>query len=237
MSSSPLIEVVFEVRFKPKNNFATELLIAINQTFGNQLSIIHADGLQFPADIKAQQNDFYYIPSYKINYALFSLLISDGSLVVVKNTLDATYEGWDSFKRIPLQILGILKSKDRISDIHRFSLKYTNLIQTKSALKDLNLSLKIDNEDLQENAKLTLRTEIRDNGFVSLTDISSDVELENISDVSGEVRRLSGALFIIDVINNNGIYDFQNADAEFSEGLEVLHNKANQIYSKIYKEQ
>lgn len=90
---------------------------------------------------------------------------------------------------------------------------------------------------MQENAKLTLRTEIRDNGFVSLTDISSDVELENISDVSGEVRRLSGALFIIDVINNNGIYDFQNADAEFSEGLEVLHNKANQIYSKIYKEQ
>ncbi|MDC4627426.1 TIGR04255 family protein, partial [Acinetobacter baumannii] len=60
MSSSPLIEVVFEVRFKPKNNFATELLIAINQLFGNHISVIHADGLQFPAEIKAQQPDLYY---------------------------------------------------------------------------------------------------------------------------------------------------------------------------------
>ena len=75
MSSSPLIEVVFEVRFNPKSNFATELLIAINQNFGQALQIIHADGLHFPAEIKAQQQEFYYIPSYRVNYSSFSLLI------------------------------------------------------------------------------------------------------------------------------------------------------------------
>ncbi|MDO7447487.1 TIGR04255 family protein [Acinetobacter baumannii] len=235
MSSSPLIEVVFEVRFKPKNNFATELLIAINQLFGNHISIIHADGLQFPAEIKAQQPDIYYIPSYKINYPLFSLWVSDGSIVVMKNPLDAEYEGWDKFKSIPQQILYILKLKDKISDIHRFSLKYTNLIPTELALKDLNISLQIGNKDLDESAKLTLKTEVKEGNFISMTDISSHVVLENISDITGELRRISGTLFIIDVINNSGICNLENVDAEFIEGLEILHNKAKQIYATIYQ--
>jgi uncharacterized protein (TIGR04255 family) len=234
MSSSPLIEVVFEVRFKPRNNFATELLIAINQVFGDHLSIIHADGLQFPAELKAQQQEFYYVPSYKINYPLFSLLISDGSLVVLKNTLDSQYE-WCDFKKIPLQILDILKSKDKISEIHRFSLKYTNLIQTELALKDLNVSLRIGDKELEESAKLTLKTEVKEGDFISLTDISSHVELENISEITGVLRRLAGTLFIIDVINNRGISNLENVDAEFLEGLEILHNKAKQTYSTIYQ--
>lgn len=235
MSSSPLIEVVFEVRFNPKSNFATELLIAINQNFGQPLEIIHADGLHFPAEIKAQQQEFYYIPSYRVNYPLFSLLISDGSLVVLKNSLDAQYDGWDVFKNIPLQIVEILQTKGKISEIHRFSLKYTNLIRTDSVLDDLNISIKIDDENLNDQAKVTLKTESRDKDIISLMDISSHVELENKSDITGEIRRLSGTLLIIDVIKNSGISNLENVKSEFLDGLEILHDKAKQAYSKIYQ--
>ncbi|ENV98310.1 TIGR04255 family protein [Acinetobacter bereziniae] len=235
MSSSPLIEVVFEVRFAPKNNFATELLIAINQVFGNHLSIIHADGLQFPAELKAQQQEFYYVPSYRVNYSLFSLWISDGALIVLMNTLDSQYKGWCDFKEIPLQIIEILKRKDKVNEIQRFSLKYTNLIPTELALKDLNISLKIGNKDLNESEKLSLKTEIKEGDFISITDISSHVELENRSDITGETRRLAGTLFIIDVISNKGISGSENVDADFLEGLEILHTKAKQIYSTIYQ--
>lgn len=235
MSSSPLIEVVFEVRFTPKSNFATELLIAINQNFGNPLEIIHADGLHFPSEIKAQQQEFYYIPSYRINYSLFSLLISDGSLVVLKNSLDAQYEGWDKFRNTPLQILEILKEKGKVNEIHRFSLKYTNLIQTDSILDDLNVAIKIGDENLPEKAKVTLKTEFKDGDIISLMDISSHVELENKSDITGEIRRLSGTLLIIDVIKNSGIRDLENVNTEFLDGLEILHEKAKQTYSKIYQ--
>lgn len=235
MSFSPLIEVVFEVRFKPKSNFATELLIAINQNFGNPLEIIHAEGLHFPAEIKAQQQEFYYIPSYRINYSLFSLLISDGSLVVLKNSLDDQYEGWCGFKNTPLQIIEILKEKGKINEIQRFSLKYTNLIPTDSALEDLNIAIKIGDESLHEQAKVTLKTESKDDDIISLMDISSHVELENKSDITGEIRRLSGTLLIIDVIKNSGISNLESVNAEFLEGLEILHDKAKQTYSKIYQ--
>jgi len=234
MSSNPLVEVVFEVRFLPKSNFSTELLIAANQIFKDHQEIIQAEGLKFPDDLKEHQPDIFYIPSYKINYPSFSLLISDGSLVVLKNALDGEYEGWDTFKNIPVKILDILKLKDKIADIHRFSIKYTNVIQDNYSLKDLNISLKIGEEDLDESAKLTLKTEVKDGDFISLTDIASHVELQNIHEINGKTRILSGTLFVIDVINNTGINDLDNVDVEFLESLETLHDKANQIYTKIY---
>lgn len=187
MSSSPLIEVVFEVRFVPKNNFATELLIAINQVFGDHLSIIHADGLQFPAELKAQQQEFYYVPSYRVNYSLFSLWISDGALIVLMNPLDSQYKGWCDFKNSVTNYRNF-KRKDKVNEIQRFSLKYTNLIPTELALKDLNISLKIGNKDLNESEKLSLKTEVKEGDFISITDISSHVELENRSDITGETR-------------------------------------------------
>ncbi|MDX6038048.1 TIGR04255 family protein, partial [Acinetobacter baumannii] len=98
-----------------------------------------------------------------------------------------------------------------------------------------NISLQIGNKDLDESAKLTLKTEVKEGNFISITDISSHVELENTSDITGELRRISGTLFIIDVINNSGICKLDNVDAEFIEGLEILHNKAKQIYSTIYQ--
>lgn len=235
MSSNPLVEVVFEVRFTPKGNFATELLIAINQVFKDHLSIIHTEGLQIPAEVKLQQHDFYYVPSYKINYPKFSLLVSDGSLVLLKNALDDQYEGWNEFRNIPVQILDILNTKNQLNNIHRYSLKYTNLIRDNLSIDDLNFSLKIGDKLLQKDAKLAFKTEVKEDNFIIMTDIASHVDLQNTSDVNGKVRRLSGTLFIIDIINNTGIQHLEKAKEEFTEVLEVIHSKVDQIYRTIYK--
>ncbi|MEX3012832.1 hypothetical protein AB3538_14970 [Acinetobacter baumannii] len=79
--------------------------------FTNHLNIVQADGLQFPVDLKSQQPDLYYVPSYKVNFPDFSLLISDGSFVVLKHTIDVPYDGWINFRNIPNRILQILKVK------------------------------------------------------------------------------------------------------------------------------
>ncbi|CAG68939.1 hypothetical protein ACIAD2134 [Acinetobacter baylyi ADP1] len=231
---NPLIEAIFEVRFLPKLNFATELLIAINQVFSDHLSIIHADGLQIPNDLKLQQNDFYYTPSYKINYSSFSLLVADGSIVILKNALDGQYEGWNIFKELPLQILNILKSKNPLDQIQRYSLKYTNLIRNDLSLNDLNFTLKIGETALQDDAKLALKTELHEDNFIIMTDIASHVELRNISDVTGKITDLNGTLLIIDVINNSGIQNPNDAEHEFIRVLDIIHDKVDSIYRTIY---
>jgi len=236
MSSIPLVEVVFEVRFKPSINFATELLIAVNNTFENQSSIFNADGLQIPPEIKKSQPELYYVPSYRINYPSFSLLISDGGLVVLKNTLDSQYDGWEDFKVFPLKFIEILKKKNKILDILRISLKYTNLIPKESALDDLRLSIQLGDSRPDGNTKITLQTEDKEEDFTCLTEISSHVNLENFNDSESKIRRLYGTLFVIDVIHNSGIKSLENSDIEFKEIMENLHIKANQSYTAIYKQ-
>lgn len=236
MSSSPLVEVVFEIRFKPQNNFATELLIAINQEIKKHLDIIQADGLQFPIEIKNQQPEFFYVPSYKVNFAEFSILISDGSLVVLKNTLDSEYEGWLAFRNIPKQILGILKSKNKIADIQRYSLKYTNLIQNYQNFDNLNLSLSIGSTQLDSNKKFTLKTEETDGNFIILNEISSHVEMQVLNDFTKERKMYSGILIVIDIINNQGIKNISEVDSEFCTNLEILHDVAYKKYKSINKE-
>ena len=236
MSSSPLVEVVFEIRFKPQNNFATELLIAVNQEITNHQDIIQADGLQFPVDFKNQQPEFYYVPSYKVNFPEFSLLISDGSFVVLKNTVDNSYEGWSSFRNIPRQILEILKKKNKVSDIQRYSLKYTNLIQNYQSFKDLNLSLSIGSSQLDSNKKFSVKIEEVEDNIIILNEISSHVNMELLNDLTKERRIFSGILIVIDIINNQGINNIDEVDNEFARNLEILHEIANKKYISINKE-
>lgn len=236
MSSSPLVEVVFEIRFKPQSNFATELLIAINQVITNHLDIIQADGLQFPVEFKTQQPEFYYVPSYKVNYPEFSLLISDGSLVVLKNTVDTPYEGWPSFRNIPRQILEILKVKKKVADIQRYSLKYTNLIKSYQSFNDLNLSLSIGSSQVDSNKKFTLKTEEIEGNVIILNEIASHVNMEVLNDHTKERKAYTGILIVIDIINNQGINNIDEVDDEFTRNLETLHDIAFKKYTSIHKE-
>ncbi len=236
MSSSPLVEVVFEIRFKPQSNFATELLIAVNQEITNHQEIIQADGLHFPVDIKVQQPEFYYVPSYKVNFPEFSLLISDGSLVVLKNAIDNQYGGWPTFKDIPRQILQILKKKKKVSDIQRYSLKYTNLIQNYQSFKDLNLSLSIGSSQLDSNKKFSVKIEEVEDNIIILNEISSHVNMELLNDLTKERRTFFGVLIVIDIINNQGIKNIEDVDNEFTNNLEILHEIAHKKYISINKE-
>lgn len=237
MSSIPLVEVVFEVRFKPQSNFATELLIAINQQFNNHVNIIQTDGLQFPAELKKQQHEFYYVPSYRVNFSNFSLLISDGSFVVLKNTFDVEYEGWDIFKNIPKQILNILKFKNKIADIERYSIKYTNLIQDHLNFKNLNLALSIGSTKLDGQTKFSLKTEEQEDEVIIINEVSSHVEMEIFNDITKNKKKLFGVLLVIDIINNRGVKNISEVDKEFVETLEKLHDIATKKYTNIYNQE
>jgi len=236
MSSSPLVEVVFEIRFKPQSNFATELLISLNQVFSNHLDIVQQDGLQFPIDLKNQQPDLHYVPSYKVNFPDFSLLISDGSFVVLKHTIDVPYDGWVNFRNIPIRILQILKIKNKIADIQRYSIKYTNLIQDHENFKNLNLTIYLGSEKLEGNKKFSLRTEEKEGNFAILNEVSSHVDMEVSNDIDNTQRVYSGILLVIDIINTQGIKNINDVDNEFSETLDALHEIALQKYSNIFNE-
>lgn len=87
---------------------------------------------------------------------------------------------------------------------------------------------------MQDDAKLALKTELHEDNFIIMTDIASHVELRNISDVTGKITDLNGTLLIIDVINNSGIQNPNDAEHEFIRVLDIIHDKVDSIYRTIY---
>lgn len=230
MSCIPLLEVAFEVRFQPRNNLATELLLETNKEFPNSLKVKNSDGLKFPEEIKVHENELYYVPSYKVVYEDFTLLISDGSLVIQKNYITGQYKGWDYFKPTVLNLIRVLENKDKSSEIEKISLKYTNLFSGEYLSNDLlafNISLGEKKFSLEDNFELTTRS--IDEPYITILRASSKMGVINSCDVNGIETRLDGFLFVIDLTTNRS--SFEKNDIE--KDLEELHRRVSEEFQNI----
>ena len=230
MSRIPLLEVAFEIRFQPENNLATELLLETNNEFPNSVKVATIEGSKIPEEIKVQQNDLYYVPSYKVVYKDFSLLISDGSLVILKNVVAGQYQGWKEFKPLVLKVISILETKNKTSEIQRYSLKYTNLFnEDYLSGNDLNFSVSLGKNKFNLEDNFELRTESTDDIYVTMLRASSQVGVHNVCDVDGKETRLTGFLLIIDLIANVTSFDKH----EIEENLEGLHTRVYKEFKNI----
>lgn len=231
MSRTPLIEVAFEIRFQPENNLATSLLLEANNQFPNALKVTNSEGSKIPEEVKIRQNDLYYVPSYRVIYKDFSLLIADGSLVILKNFLTDQYQGWEEFKPVILNLIRILKTNDKISEVQRYSLKYTNLFDEESLSNDsLDFAVSLGKKDFGFEDNFEIRTESIDEPYVTMLRASSQVGVINTCDVDGQVRQLAGFLLVIDLIVNTDSFKIDNIEVN----LEELHTRVYKEFRNIY---
>lgn len=233
MSRTPLIEVAFEIRFQPENNLATSLLLETTNQFPNAIRVTNSEGSKIPEEVKRQQEDLYYIPSYRVIYRDFSLLISDGSLVILKNFLTGQYESWEQFKPIILSLIVILKAKNKISEVQRYSLKYTNLFDGDCLSNDsLDFAVSLGKKDFSFEDNFEIRTESADDSYITMLRASSQVGVINTCDVDGKVRHLAGFLLVIDLIANTDNFEISDIEAN----LEELHTRVYKEFRNIYPE-
>lgn len=231
MSRIPLLEVAFEIRFQPENNLATKLLLETNNEFPNSVKVETSEGSKIPEEIKVQQNDLYYVPSYKVVYKDFSLLVSDGSLVILKNYVTGQYQGWKEFKPLVLKVIDILETKNKTSEIQRYSLKYTNLFnEDYLSSDDLSFSVSLGENEFNLEDNFELRTESTDGMYTTMLRASSQVGVRNVCDVDGKETRLTGFLLIIDLIANVTSFDRH----EIEENLEGLHTRVYKEFKNVY---
>lgn len=230
MSCIPLLEVAFEIRFQPRNNLATELLLETNKQFPNSLTVKNSEGLKFPEEIKAHENELYYVPSYKVVYEDFTLLISDGSLAIQKNYVTGQYKGWNYFKPTVLNLIRVLENRDASSAIERISLKYTNLFSGEYLSNDLlafNISLGEKKFNVEDNFEL--RTQSVDEPYITMLRASSKMGVINICDVNGTETHLNGFLFVIDLITNRSSFEKNDIETD----LEELHKRVSEEFQNI----
>lgn len=231
MSIKPLIEVAFEIRFTPKSELSTRLLLEANKKFPNVVRVANLEGLQIPEEVKNHQPDLNFIPSYKLISDNFSLLISNGSLVILANCLTNQYQGWDNFKVIIKEVANILNENSGLEGINRISLKYTNLFE-ENCLDKINLSyeIKLGDRSITSEDNFNLKNESTSDDIVIGTTILSKIGLENTCDITGKKTNKLGLLLVIDVIKGFESSKEINMDSE----IENLHAKVSKQFLDIY---
>lgn len=231
MFVKPLIEVAFEVRFAPKAQLSTKLLLEANRKFSNIVGVAELDGLKIPEEVKINQQELNFIPSYKLITNDFSLLISNGSLVILANCLTKQYQGWDKFKLIIAEAINILSENSVLENVSRLSLKYTNLFE-EHYLDDINLSYEIQlgTRKINSRENFNLKTEINIDDVVIGTAVVSQIGLENTCDVTGDKTDKVGLLLIIDVIKGFRV----SKDIDINKEIENLHSQVSRQFLDIY---
>ena len=174
-----------------------------------------------------------FIPSYKLISDNFSLLISNGSLVILANCLTTQYQGWDKFKVIIKEVVNILNENSGLEGINRISLKYTNLFE-ENYLDKINLSyeIKLGNRSINSEDDFNLKNEFTLDDVVIGTTILSKIGLENTCDITGKKTNKLGLLLVIDVIKS--FASSKEIEIDIDSEIEKLHSKVSKQFLDIY---
>ena len=231
MTYSSLAEVVFEIRFEPKDNFSTSLLMEINKIFPDSKDIIQKEGLQFPNEVKNKHKKLYFTPSYQIVYTDFILFIADGCIIIIIDTKKTNYPGWKEFKNKPIKLFELLNKLQELN-IQRYSLRYTNFIQNDiDNSKSIDINIFLGKQQLNCKNSLHLKSQIPDDNDIILIDIISNATATVKTDENQE-SKTEGTVFTIDAIHNSS----NKNKNDFIQSLDDLHKKISNQYNNIYTE-
>lgn len=198
LGKSPLVEVIFEIRFETTAPAVGDLLPGLLYS-GLKAQYPETEPLpiaSIPRQIRDQQTELLYHPSHRLKGEHRMLQVGDR--VVSLHTTE--YPGWTVFKQWVQVATNAVKETGLLRQIERFSFKYVNVIE--AAASDLQLSFLDARIEVTGQTPLErgfrLRFE-RDNGpFVTIVEIMTHGKAKRRSDH----QLVSGLLLAVDTIRD-----------------------------------
>lgn len=233
LSISPLLEVVFEIRFDSDFPFS---VIAPGVLFGKTLSEIKTISLpaqQIPKEIREKDPNFKYAPLLKFEKEDLFFFMSDHSFCIGTQN---TYKGWKVFRTLIIESLKKLGESHLLNGVNRFSLKYVNLIDGtfEKELKNIVRGhLQLGSVNLEET-NLQIRSEVRQAGTVfSNLCIFNPARADSLP--SGEAK--FGCVIEIDTIQKSSMEDFvYKYKTDSVLYLDTLHEYNKKLFFSILNE-
>jgi len=105
--------------------------------------------LQIPEQIRKSDSNLIYAPLYKLNFDDIFIQIGPRSLSF--HSTDK-YIGWTAFSNRIHELISEILKLDIIENVQRVGIRYINYFETKTILKDSNLSLNFNKFSLQPTA-------------------------------------------------------------------------------------
>lgn len=198
LGKEPLVEAVCQIRVAAKialNTVFPGLLLAKFNANISDLQQLPAATL--PEQVRATQPEMAFMPLVQLKFKNVMVMIGERA-VTVSNAMP--YLGWVAFKPLIVEIFSVLFESKLVSNVERYSLKYTNVLkagEVPDSLDAIDWTLKVGTLDLNMRST-TLRTEIVTEEVVTIVNLSGGVTAQ------AEGREpIQGSLIDIDTIRQN----------------------------------
>jgi len=195
LKKEPLIEALWEVRFKSGKSSVADLLPglifkALPDKYPNTVRL----PTSFIPDPVAQVDPkLRYRPKVRLEGERQAVQIGEQ---MVSLSCRRPYPGWEAFSEDIRTLIKVIRETKLIDKLERFSLKYINIIDLEHppGVECLNLELKIGKYGL-DSRPIQLRTEIEEGSLIHILQIASPAE----ATLPGEPK-IRGVLLDIDTI-------------------------------------
>ncbi|QTA79029.1 CHP04255 [Desulfonema limicola] len=219
ISPNPIIDFVIDIKFLPKQppDAVFGLIYNLIQSkFGN---IVKLPILQVPDEIRNKDQNLLYQPYYRLTNDQFVLQIGPRILALSA----PKYPGWDIVINEAMNIFQAINKIQLFDKINRIGIRYVNFFK-ENIFENSELSLIMKGKNLSSE-KTFFRTEITNNNYKSLIQISNSA---NINNKLGSVIDIDTSLS--DIKSNEDI--ISQIDSFLSEG----HELCKELFFGLIKE-
>lgn len=225
LKKEPLIEVVWQVQFEPKEGLSVGdllpgLLYSELKESHPKLQLHRLHTADIPAHISQVDPNLRFSAKYRIEEDDSPFLFQVGERIITLNCRKP-YTGWASFKNMLLKLIDIIEKSDLVPTPIQHSLRHINLLTLNPApnLDALQVNLSIGDLHL-ENLPLQLRVELPDGDCNHIVQIATPATA-NLS--SGKSQ---GSILDIETLPNA----LPTSWKDISIQIEMLHEYAIKIF-------
>lgn len=207
LSTVPIIEATFQVRFAPVEPQAHELLPGLLLPRLRDY-VPHFEGLgpgHLPVEILQQDPSLWYQHTGRLTGPQYNVGFGPRVLSLSANR---PYPGWPEFRKVVEHTLDALRASEQARNIERFSLKYRHCLEAGhdiDHLSLLNVNLSVGNlQFAHKSARIAV--ESTDGDFQNLVSVLTRASVS----INATGEQLFGVMLDVDTIHNGGYSDFWN---------------------------
>ncbi|MDD5474892.1 MAG: TIGR04255 family protein [Syntrophales bacterium] len=225
LTAEPLIDAVFEMRFKSSVAASNILPGIFFKNLEGEKKIEQLGAASVPKEIRDNDSNLQYTPLTRIFWGNFIILIGDASFGIA---CKLPYPGWNNFKEFILKATQILVDVGTIQNVYRYSMKYVDIIPS-ARLQDQISSVKLKvqiGEHKLEKENIQIRIEIPRTIYIQAVQIMSSVKAESV-----DKKIISEGLVIdIDTICNLQDEKFDDFLTRLEDKLEDIHTANKEMF-------
>lgn len=216
LAHDPLVDALFEIRFRPSIPSSGDLLpgLLYKELGEKYRQVQQLPAANIPKEVRDKEPNLKYQAYHRMASENEQLLIGDR---VATLHCGISYPGWEKFKQEAFSLLEALKNTTLLAEIERFSFRYINLLESppESQLTLLNARVEILGKSVSEKG-FQFRMELLENGRNNIIQIRTNATATLTREKTTHKR--SGLLLDIDTLKDTSSEEFWEKRDQLLEG-------------------